>query len=209
MIRVFTGLSHSDKKKLFTLLAVHTYVFNPNQNILETLKNDDIIGIILEGFASINHVNYNGDKTFVDELSEEHIFGTVISQINSSDYEMIAKEKTTIMIIDYKNLINPNYINYKYYNVFIQNLFTIINEKMKQKNERINILTKKTIRNKLLEYFQIEQSKNHSKNIYLPSSFTSLADYLAIDRSAMTRELKYLKDEGFIEIKGKRITLLY
>ena len=74
---------------------------------------------------------------------------------------------------------------------------------------RIEILTKKTIRNKLLEYFKIVSTKNNSKNIYLPFTFTDLADYLAIDRSAMTRELKNLKGEGFIEIKGKRITLLY
>ena len=53
-------------------------------------------------------------------------------------------------------------------------------------------------------------SKKHgSKHIYLPFTFTGLADYLAIDRTAMSRELKNLKDEGFIEIKNKRIDLLY
>ena len=53
-------------------------------------------------------------------------------------------------------------------------------------------------------------SKKHgSKHIYLPFTFTALADYLAIDRTAMSRELKNLKDEGFIEIKNKRIDLLY
>ena len=78
-----------------------------------------------------------------------------------------------------------------------------------QKNQKIRILTKKTIRNKLLEFFDIEQELHHSKNIYLSSTFTDLADYLAVDRSAMTRELKSLKDEGFIVIKGKKITLLY
>ena len=51
--------------------------------------------------------------------------------------------------------------------------------------------------------------KNKSKIIYLPFSFTDLADYLAIDRCAMSRELKNLKNEGFIEIKNKKIHLLY
>ena len=86
--------------------------------------------------------------------------------------------------------------------------FTLINS-INDKNNRIEILTKKTIRNRLLEYFKIVSLKNKSKNIYLPFTFTDLADYLAIDRSAMTRELKNLKEEGFIEIKNKRITLLY
>ena len=88
-------------------------------------------------------------------------------------------------------------------------MLEIIISTINDKNNRIEILTKKTIRNKLLEYFKIISSKNKSKNIYLPFTFTDLADYLAIDRSAMTRELKNLKDEGFIEIKNKRITLLY
>ena len=79
----------------------------------------------------------------------------------------------------------------------------------KEINDRINILTKKTIRNKLLKYFDILHRKNNSRIIYLTITYTELADYLAIDRSAMTREIKNLKDEGFISITGKRITLLY
>ena len=81
--------------------------------------------------------------------------------------------------------------------------------KTEEKNERIEILTKKTIRNRLLEYFTIMSNKHGTKFIYLPFNYTDLADYLAIDRCAMSRELKNLKEEGFIEIKGKRITLLY
>ena len=73
----------------------------------------------------------------------------------------------------------------------------------------MNIISKKSIRNKLLEFFDLSFRKNNSRNIYLPFTFTELADYLLIDRTAMTRELKTLKDEGFIKITGKRITLLY
>ena len=111
-------------------------------------------------------------------------------------------------LFDYYQILNKNSKS-KYYNQFIKNLLEIIVNSINEKNNRIEILTKKTIRNKLLEYFRIVSSKNNSKNIYLPFTFTDLADFLAIDRSAMSRELKYLKEEGFIEIKNKRITLLY
>ncbi len=84
-----------------------------------------------------------------------------------------------------------------------------MNDKLNEKNERIQILTKKTIRNRLLEYFSMAKTKSGSNNIYLPFSFMALADYLGVDRSAMSRELGYLKEEGFIEIKGKRIKLTY
>ena len=73
----------------------------------------------------------------------------------------------------------------------------------------IEILSKKTIRSKLLTYFNIRYNQKKSKYIYLPYNYKDLAEYLAIDRCAMTREIKYLKEDGFIETKGKRITLLY
>ena len=82
-------------------------------------------------------------------------------------------------------------------------------EKISIRNERIQILTKKTIRNKLLAYFEMMRKKNNSINIYLPFNFIDLAAYIAVDRSAMSRELGILKEEGFIKITGKRITLLY
>ena len=73
----------------------------------------------------------------------------------------------------------------------------------------VRILEKKTIRDKLLEYFEIEYRKTYIKTIELPFNLKDLADYIAVNRSAMFRELKNLKDERFIAIKGKRITLLY
>lgn len=205
----FYGISLENKKKLFTLLGVHIYTFEQNQNILSIIKNDNVIGIIDEGSAEIIRTNYDGNRNIIDELTVDSIFGTTISSINSNEFEMIAKEKTTVIIIDYDKLIDNKNISYDYYNLFIQNMFSIVNESIKNKNERIRVLTKRTIRNKLLEYFKVCQKNNHSKYIYLPFNFTELADYLAIDRSAMTRELKYMKEEGFIEIKGKRITILY
>ena len=79
---------------------------------------------------------------------------------------------------------------------------------MKEKNDRISIITNKTIRNRLLEYFNVNITKG-TRYVYLPFNFSELANYLGVDRSAMTRELKYMKEEGFIEVKGKRIKILY
>ena len=120
----------------------------------------------------------------------------------------MAKEDSKVVVIDYNKFDEKN-ISYSYYNVFVNNLFSIVNEKLKDKNDRIRILTKKSIRDKLLEYFAIEYEKNHSRIIYLPSSFKDLADYFAVNRSAMFREIRSMKDENFIKVDGKKITLLY
>ena len=76
-------------------------------------------------------------------------------------------------------------------------------------NTRIEILTKRSIREKLRGYFNILSTRNLNKTFSLPFSLTDLADYLSVDRSAMMRELKCLKDEGFIRKNGNKITLLY
>lgn len=205
----FYNISEKEKKKILQLLQVHIYMYNKGQSILSTMKNNNIIGIISKGYAEIININYNGEKTTIEELYEDSVFGTVISSIDTKEYEIIAKEQTEVIIIDYDRLFDKTNLEKRYYNEFILNMYSIINDKLQEKNERIRILTKKTIRNKLLEYFKIQYSKNHSKHIYLPYNFSDLADYLAVDRSAMSRELKYMKEEGFIEVKGKRITILY
>ena len=75
-------------------------------------------------------------------------------------------------------------------------------------NTRIELLTQKTIRDKLLTYFNIISNKKFSKTFTIPFSLTDLADYLCVDRSAMMRELSHLKNEGFLQKKGNTITLL-
>lgn len=201
----FNNISNIGKEKIIKNLKAHIINYKKNNIIF---KDTDEFAIILKGHVQIIKSNYNGTKNIVQEYFEDDIIETDISFLNSNEYEIISKEETTIILINYNELINSTHID-KFYNQFIKNLFIILNKKSKKNNERINILTKKTIRNKLLEYFNIHSKKNGSKYIYLELNFSALADYLAVDRSALSREIGYLKKEGFIEVKGKRITLLY
>ena len=210
MATPFEGLTKSQINKLFDLLGVHVYKFNKNQEILPTIKNENIVGIILDGYAQILNIEYNGNEIVIDNLYKDSVFGTNISLTNSENYQIIAKQDTDVLVIDYDKLINPQNLNHNYFNIFFRNLFNIINIKMKEKNERIKVLEKKQIREKLLEYFEMEYKKGHlNNNIFLSFSFKDLADYLAINRSAMFRELKHLKEEKLIEVKNRRVTLLY
>lgn len=205
----FEDLSISQINKLYNLLGVHIYRYNKNQEILPTIKNDNIIGIILEGYAQIINIEYNGNEIIIEKLYKNSIFGTNISATNNENYEIIAKQFTEVLVIDYNKLFNPINIKHNFFNIFFRNLFDIINTKTKEKNERIRILEKKQIRERLLEYFEIEHRKTRLTYIQLPFTLKDLADYLAVNRSAMFRELKSLKDEKFIEIKNKKIILLY
>ena len=203
----FENISLKNKEKLLKRLKSHTVNYKKGTVILELIEDKDEIGIIVSGHINIIKNNYNGSTNLIEELYENDVFSSSSIYIDTG-YEIIAKEDVKIIIINLNELINYEE-NDRIYNQFIKNLFVILNDKINEKNERIEILTKKTIRNRLLEYFNIMSKKTGSKYIYIPYNFINLADYLAIDRSAMSREMKYLKEEGFIEIKGKRITLLY
>jgi CRP-like cAMP-binding protein len=205
----FENLSKNQIKKLFDLLGTHTYKFKKNQEILPTIKHENIIGIVLNGYAHIIFIEYNGNEIISEKLSQNDIFGSNISFSNRDNCQIIAKQDTEVLVIDYKKLMNPKNLKYNYFNVFFHNIFDTINFKLIEKNERISILEKKQIREKLLEYFNIEYKKNYSKNIYLPFLLKDLADYIAVNRSAMFRELKNMKEEKVIEIKKRKITLLY
>lgn len=205
----FEELTKSQINKLFDLLSVHFYKFSKNQEILPTIKNANIIAIVLTGHAQIISIEYNGNEILVEELTKNSVFGSRISATNSENYEIIAKQDTEVVVIDYDSLLNPTNLKHNFFNIFLKNLFDIIATKLKEKNERIRVLEKKQIREKLLEYFDIQRKKSFSNYFYLPFSLKDLADYLAVNRSAMFRELKHLKEEGFIEIHNRKITLLF
>ena len=91
----------------------------------------------------------------------------------------------------------------------LQYLPNLLLEEINSLNTRIEILSKRTIREKLLTYFNIISTKNISKSFTLPFSLTDLADYLSVDRSAMMREIGYLRKDKIIDKIGNKITLLY
>ena len=209
MISLFKDITPDNKGKLLKLLETSNFTYQKGVNIAYLFKDKESIGLVISGSLDIIRIDYNGTRAIIETIFEEEILGTSLTSLLSNDYEIITREDTKILWLDYNVILGINDIKYSYYNQFIKNLLMIALEKNTLKNERIEILTQKTIRNKLLEYFRIEAQKNRSKIIYLKSTWQDLADYLAIDRCAMTRELKNLKEEGFINTKGRVITLLY
>lgn len=209
MISLFKDITPDNKSKLLKILETSNFTYQKGVNIAYLFQDKESIGLVIDGSLDIIRIDYNGTRTIIETIYEDEILGTSLTSLLSNDYEIITREDTKILWLDYNVILGINDIKYSYYNQFIKNLLMIALEKNTQKNERIEILTQKTIRNKLLEYFRIEALKNRSKIIYLKSTWQDLADYLAIDRSAMTRELKNLKEEGFVSVKGRVITLLY
>ena len=209
MIDPFKKINEEEKQNLLKKLEASIYHFNKNESIFSTIKLNNTIGIVIEGHIQNYKTDYNGNKIIIEDLTKNSVFGSDISFYIYGESDMITKEVTDIIILDYYTIINFNQNHDPIYNQFIINLLDIMKYIIILKNERIRILTTKTIRNKLLEYFDILANKQGTKIIHIPFTYTDLADYLAVDRSAMMREIKNLKDEKIIEVKSKRINLMY
>lgn len=204
----FSNIREADKQKLIEILKGHIYRFKEGEDILPTIILKNIICIMQEGSATITINTYDGDEILVEELYNNSIFGSNISDIDNKDCQIIAKSDCKVLVFETANILNYEGNNVCY-NTFTTNLFRLLWEKSKIILYRIRILTRKTIRDRLLEYFKIEYEKNHSKTIKLNISLKDLADYISVNRSSMFREIKYLKEDKIIEVNDKTIKLLY
>lgn len=209
MTNLFKNISEKHIDKLLHVLRANTITYRKNVDILSNNNMDDFFAIIEEGSIQLIYNDYDGNKTIIEEFHEGEIFSSLISQINSEEITCITKDKTKITYIEFDQITNNEIIKTDSYIIFIKNLIKILSEQVTSKNNRIELLTKRTTRDKILEYFKMQSSEKGNKTFTLPITYTELANYLSVDRSAMTREIKYLKTEGFIETNGRRITLRY
>ena len=210
MTNLFANINDKNIEKLKRILKANTIIYRKNVNVLSNVNREDFIAIIDSGSVQLIYNDYDGNKIVIEDIEEGQIFGTLItSAIKNEEVTCITKEETQITYIEYKQITNDEIFRSDFYIIFIKNLIKLLTDQVSSKNQRIELLTKRTTRDKLLEYFKIQAKNYKNKTYILPISFTQLADYLSVDRSAMTREIGYLKDEGFIKINGKRITIQY
>lgn len=205
-MNLFDNISLKEQERILKSLEANTFIYKKDLTILSKIKSDNILVIIIYGNIQIIKNDYSGNVTIIEKLLDNSIFGTTFSNISNPEYQIVTKEESKIIVLDYDSILDYKDTS-KAYTKFIQNLLKIVSEKIEEKNDRIEILTEKTIRNKLLKYFQINSKKNGSRNIYLPFTYTELAEYLAVDRCAMTREIKNLKEDNIIEVNNKVIKI--
>lgn len=206
MQKLFDKISDKEKDLILKEFEAETLFYKKNTSVLSTNRTN-IIGIVLEGYLQIVKTDYDGKQVIIEELTENHLFGTTLSNLSNNEVSIVAKEDSKVLVIEYSMIFNSNNVK-PYISKFLKNLLDITTDIINERNNHIQILTKRSIRDKLLEYFNLNKTPG-SKILYLPSTLTDLANYLAIDRSAMSRELKSLRDDGFIETKGKKIYLKY
>lgn len=206
--RFYQNTDEKKLKKLLTTLQSNTHFYKSNQTIAYSISNRELIGIIEEGSANLVRYDYDGKRSILEEMNEGDIFSDLFLAVDSAELSVISTTDCKVTFIEYNDLIEEAKKSDTAL-ILLDNLIQLMAKKLVKRNERIELLTTRSIRNKLLNYFELQAKKNNSKSFNLNYSYTDLADYLSVDRSAMMRELKNLKDDRLITDTNKKITILY
>lgn len=184
--------------------------FHKGEIITSYIAKRNQLCILVSGEADLVRYDYNGNRTIVEHFNSNDIFGEIFYPVSTNNELLVeAKSASSVLFFIYDDIKTKCKNNCNFHNSLLINLPELFLNEIIDLNMRIELLSKRTIREKLQGYFTIISARNMSKSFKIPFSLTDLADFLSVDRSAMMRELKSLKEEGFIEKSGNRITLMY
>ena len=184
--------------------------FSAGSVITTYMEKRKQICILLSGKADLIRYDLKGNKDIIERFYPNDIFGEVFHNVNTNnELFVLANKDCEILLFSYDDLRIKCRQNCSFHTTLVSTILELILNNTISQNTRIEILSKRSIREKLLSYFNILSNKSFSKTIHLPFTLTNLADYLSVDRSAMMREIKNLTDEGFISKTGNKIKLLY
>lgn len=207
---LFENISDFDYDRMMICFEAKKETFPQNSTIYTYTGSPDKIGIILSGSAILERTDYDGERSVLEYLSEGDIFGETVAfaMYSSDNYSIIATKPCSVIFIQSSHFTKKCTNACQCHSTIVNNLLSIITKKSLKLSERVEILSRKTTRGKLFCYFSMLSSKTGSNEFEIPFSYTSLADYLCVDRSAMTREIKALKDEGYISADKRKFKLL-
>ena len=205
-ITLFTDILPEEQERMRVCFHAKEVMFRNGETIMEYSSSMKKIGVILYGRAVLYCCDAEGNQDMIDELNKDAVFGEpFLLPTDAQHYYVCAAEKTMVMFIDYEHVIKRCEQACHHHSQMVSNLFQLIAVQSGQQTERIYMLSRSSTRKKLLSYLNALSAEKQSSDLTLPMSYTALAQYLSVDRSAMTRELKSLEEEGILVKKGKQI----
>lgn len=177
--------------------------------IIDTGDKVESIYIILNGKIEISKEYDDTRKNIVNILESGEIFAEAmaLSTNKISQITAISLTKSEILKINIKDIFNNN-LEKNNKNIFIENLLKIISDKNKFLSIKNDILSQKSLRNKIVLYLKYMSNMQKSKKITVPYSRDKLAEFISADRSALSRELNRLAKEKMIELNGSKINII-
>lgn len=211
MIRspLLEGVSPQEYQTMHACLGVYEQSFRPDDVIYDFGDGRGLLGIVSQGSAVVERIDREGGRAILEHLGPGGVFGEMMMFKAAGDDSVVVRAATPTRVSFLRSEAVMRRCEHACacHSRMVENLFRLVTEKATSLSERVEVLSRRSIREKLLRYFQLQAAKGHGPSFQLPFSLSALADYISADRSAMMRELKKMREEMLVTITGRQVTL--
>ncbi len=207
---LFDGIGDENLLTMLTCLGARVVSFDKKYTIIQEGKPAKYIGIMLSGTAQIARVDYCGNRSILAEIHTPEVFGEAFAcaEVESVPVTVIAEEPCEVMLVDSSHILHTCENNCGFHRQLIFNLMKDLADKTLMFHRKIEIVSKRSTREKLMTYLLLEAERAGSDSFVIPFDRQELADYLEVDRSGLSAEISKLRREGVIESDKNRFVLL-
>lgn len=207
---LFAGIEPNDISSLLCCIGANIVHYNKGNYVLRQGDHINDIALLLDGILHIQNDDFWGNRSILRDVSAGEIFGEAYIQSGSTPIinDVVAVENCTIMFLNAGKILSSCSSACCFHTQVIQNMFFIISQKNRILVQKLSHLAKRSTREKLLSYLSQESIRQNNSNIIIPFNRQQLADFLAVDRSAMSNELCKMRDEGLITFHKNSFNLL-
>ena len=207
---LFEGIGEDELDIMLLCLSARTSDFKKGQTIFAEGDRAKSVGIVLSGEVHIARADYDGNRDILASVTCNELFGEAFACAGTESLPVSAEAATgcTVLFIDVRRITLVCKSSCAFHNRLISNLLRIVAQKNIMLNSKLDIASRRTTREKLLAYLRSEAKKNGGSRFTIPFDRRCLADYLGVERSAMSAELSRMRRDGLIETEKNEFVLL-
>ena len=211
---LFDGMTEEERETLLVCLKARVKHYGKGETLLWESENIEWVGIVLSGMVEASKLDISGKRLVISRLGCGKLIGDILSlhPERQSPATVTALESVTVLSIPAVKLLEPCQKQCESHNKLIRNLLISVSEKYFEIQDRILYLTRPTIRDKLVTYLKRASEDTAlargSRIFAIPYDRAALAEYLNVERSALSRELSAMKRDGLIDYHKNNFRLL-
>lgn len=167
-------------------------------------------GIILSGRAELRKEDYHGNRSLLQTLNAGEMFGEALccTDADTLPVGIYSAEDCVVLFFDCKGIIEEDINGFDFQQILLKNLLIIIAQKNLFLRAKINLLSKRTTREKIMAYLLSEYKRTGKKEFDIPYDRQQLADFLGVERSAMSAEIGKLRRDGIISANKSHFCII-
>lgn len=207
---LFAGIAPEDRGPMLGCLGARMLEVGKNQVIFQEGDPANWVGIVLEGCVQMVREDYYGNRSILARIGPLGLFGEsfACADVQTLPVSVVAVEDSTVLIIDSRRITVTCANACGFHNQMIFNMLKVVANKNLVLNQKIEITSKRTTREKLMTYLLAQAKLHNSDTFTIPYDRQALADYLEVDRSAMSAEISKLRKEGVLDCTRSSFRLL-